>query len=512
MTKKNLITILLACMPFTVAISAERSYSDIKNVALNWAKMHQTKINYSIDKSSESTSMLYSQLKNETQNKAYHIVKLKPKGWVIVSGDDIVKPIIGYSLSSDISVNDTLPTNLVHWLKGVEKKINEAKNSGLDNSYYKNKWNKLTVDSKMLAVSSSEKQEQEPLEAIVQKGPLLSTTWNQGEYYNALCPADASASTSNGRTYVGCVATAMAQIMKYHAWPTTGQGDHSYIHDTYGELSADFTTTYNWSSMPNNVTSANNEVAKISYHSGVSVNMDYGPYGSGAYSSAAEGALINYFKYKTAGLVSATDKTATQWHNLLKADLDNGLPVYYDGSSSGSGGHAFICDGYKYEDDLKNYHFNWGWGGYADGWFAIGALNPEGNDFNDDNNAIFGITPDKRESTVVLDISESVQEGEFKDYSVSAKNEDQVNVLLSNLSADIDLYVRIGSNPTESEYDCRPWLSGTQDESCSITLNGDDNVHIGVHGYESGSYNLKATILRDATHTSITPIVLYLLQ
>ena len=154
---------------------------------------------------------------------------------------------------------------------------------------------------------------------------------NQSPYYNALCPYD---NTYGERTVTGCVATAMAQVMKYWNHPTTGTGFHSYNHDTYGTLSANFgSTTYQWSQMPNTVSSSNNAVATLMYHCGVSVDMDYDQVKpvvvglwllvrlSNCYASA-EDALKTYFGYKsTLQGVYKDDYTNTNWINLLKQNL-----------------------------------------------------------------------------------------------------------------------------------------------------------------------------------------------
>ena len=122
----------------------------------------------------------------------------------------------------------------------------------------------------------------------------------------------------------------MGQIMKYHNWPTTGTGSHSYTHSTYGTLSANFgATTYQWSSMPSSgrVTSYNSAVATLLYHVGVSVDMGYGPSSSGASPSKVSPALRNYFKYNAGSLESRSSYSDSAWEAKLRADLDAGRPV-----------------------------------------------------------------------------------------------------------------------------------------------------------------------------------------
>jgi hypothetical protein len=216
--------------------------------------------------------------------------------------------------------------------------------------------------------------------------PLVQTKWDQSPYYNNLCPYDNS---KGERTVTGCVATAMAQVMNYWEYPKKGTGFHSYNHSKYGTLNANFgSTTYDWANMPNELTSSSstvqkNAVATLMYHCGVSVDMDYNVSsegGSGAYvissrspvTHCTEYALKTYFGYKTSIQgVQKADYTTTNWKNLLKAELDASRPIVYAGF--GDGGHCFVCDGY---DNNDYFHFNWGWGGLYDGYFALNALIP----------------------------------------------------------------------------------------------------------------------------------------
>ncbi len=234
--------------------------------------------------------------------------------------------------------------------------------------------------------------------------PLVQTTWNQSPYYNDLCPYDNNAGEL---TVTGCVATAMAQVLKYWNFPTTGAGFHSYNDPKYGTQSADFgSTTYDWADMPLVLNGPNTSIATLMYHCGVSVNMTYGTAeagGSDAYvissqspiTNCAEYALKTYFGYPTTlnGQVRQNFDDNT-WKNMITTDLDASRPIIYAGFGSG-GGHCFVCDGY---DNNGLFHFNWGWQGQYDGYFDIDALNPEGlgigggtGGFNSGQQAIFGI-------------------------------------------------------------------------------------------------------------------------
>jgi hypothetical protein len=316
-------------------------------------------------------------------------------GFVIVSGDDIVKPILGYSSESDFDPNN-IPPQVAKWLEGYKDQIRYAIETEMQpTKEIEEAWEAL--------LNNKQPNSYRGFRSV---NPLVTTKWSQSPHYNALCPYDYSESE---RTVTGCVATAMAQIMKYHNYPANGKGIHSYNHSNYGTLTANFgSTTYNWTSMPTKVTSSNSAVATLMYHCGVSVDMNYDVAangGSGAFvissrspkTHCAEYALKTYFSYKSSLSGKERDNySETQWINLLQNELDNARPILYAGFGSG-GGHAFVFDGY---DNSDFFHVNWGWGGYYDGYFEVGALNPSGvgtgggtGGFNSGQQAIIGIEP-----------------------------------------------------------------------------------------------------------------------
>ena len=294
--------------------------------------------------------------------------------FVVMSADDCVQPILGYSLTNRF-VAEGMPENLRWWLQGYNDQIQDAKENALAASATaKAEWENLKNRHVSKATS----------DVIV--NPLLSTTWDQDYPYNYFCP---SASGGPGdHVYAGCVATATAQVLKYWDYPTTGNGSYTYTHPTYGEQTANFgETNYDWSNMPNSLSGSPSQtqieaVAKLIYHCGVAVDMNYGTGGSGASSHKVQNALINYFKYApSATYISRDGYETAKWIAFLKKELDEGRPMYYCGSNVNSG-HAFVCDGYRSDD---YFHFNWGWSGYDgsygsthgnNGYWAIGELSP----------------------------------------------------------------------------------------------------------------------------------------
>ena len=298
----------------------------------------------------------------------YYVFNFKSGGFVIVSADDAVNPILAYSYNGKLKEGKNNP-NLDYWLHNYSKEIKYIIDKKYDNSETLKKWNNI------LNKRFSTKTESKSVD------PLLTTTWSQGESYDDYCPEG---------TPTGCVATAMAQIMNYYEFPATGVSWHAYNHPTYGMQNAFFSkTNYDWANMPD--TSGSPAVALLMYHCGVSVDMNYAPDGSGAQSSDVPYALANYFKYsQSINYVEESNYTDSTWKNLLENELDNSRPIYYSAQDTSVGaGHAFVCDGYDAND---YFHFNWGWGGSANGYYAIGDLNP-GYNFNSDNDAVIGIKP-----------------------------------------------------------------------------------------------------------------------
>ena len=183
-----------------------------------------------------------------------------------------------------------------------------------------------------------------------------------------MCPEDAAGSC--GHVYVGCVAVSQAQVMKYHEHPPQGVDSSSYTHWVYGLQSVDYSAnSYDWTNMTDN--SSNAEVAKILYHCGVSVSMNYSPTGSGSYTSRVSTSLKKYFDYSLNNLFTyKSGYTEENWAKLLRAEIDAGRPLVYQGIRPGAG-HAFNIDGYEGTD---HFHLNWGWGGSSNGYFYLDEL------------------------------------------------------------------------------------------------------------------------------------------
>jgi len=329
-------------------------------------------------------------------------------GFIMVAADDRIEPVLAYSGEGSFDFNAISP-DARWWIEGYQNQITYVIEHGevaAEQEKAAQMWAGLQT---VTAAKSGERTTSSFPSSSVH---LLTTSWDQAPFYNYLCPVPGTSGTPTG-----CVATAMAQIMKYHSWPTVGTGYHSYT-STWGSynLSADFgNTVYNWSGMPTSLTSNNVSVGTLMKHAGVSVNMNYTTTssGSGAYTISlsspirycAEYALKTFFHYKTTirGLArsggpggSPGPISTVSWIATLKAEMDASRPVLYSGFGSG-GGHAWVCDGY---DGSNKMHFNWGWGGYGpNGYYTVDNIAPavgigggSGN-FNSDQDIIVGIAP-----------------------------------------------------------------------------------------------------------------------
>lgn len=313
-------------------------------------------------------------------NTVYYALDFADGGWVIVSSEDHVTPVLAYSYEG-LYTREDQPPQFIAWMEGYAKQIEYARRLALPaTESVKESWEHLkTNDPSILIADHSGKE----------VTPMLTSTWNQGNPYNFLCPADPSG--PGGHVYSGCVATAMAQVLYYYRWPVTGTGMHCYVPDGYPQQCADFeNTTYAWNEMLNSMVHKDTAMALLQWHCGIAVDMMYSPSGSGAFSEDAADALVSYFRYHpNTGLEYKDNYSEAAWANLLIENLDARRPMYYHGF--GSGGHAFNVDGYQGSD---YFHFNWGWGGSFNGYFYLNNLNPGGNNFTQGQGAIVNIYPD----------------------------------------------------------------------------------------------------------------------
>lgn len=362
-------------------------------------------------------------------------------GFLIVGADDLAPALLGYVPQGEFAY-DRAPAAMKWWLGQYESGISQA-----------------VAKAEKIAVAKTSRP------AVL---PLVTTTWNQNAPYNNMCP------TIGGQpTYTGCSATAMAQIMNYHQWPYMGFGSCKYTLEEKGlTVSAYFDDIYDWDNMLPDYSDGRysqeqaDAVAKLMYHCGASIKMDYGTDASGGGDWLIPFALNEHFDYDA----DVNDYwrmfySDAEWENMLYEELAAKRPTLYVGVTENQEGHAFVCDGY---DGNGLFHFNWGWGGSYDGYFTIhgaGALDPRGSGigggtvgygFNQQQRCIMGIK--KREGYHQPKVIMGCADGyvvECRDEAVTRDSELHLSGTIANYSADtvvVELGVKFVDEANGREY------------------------------------------------------------
>ena len=381
------IILLVVAVFFTVTLFAENvDQNKVQKIAKAFAAQR--------DRSAAQlqTDIVYSHPMPNKRDAAFYVVNIENSGFVIVSANDVAHPVIGYSFDRPWPTEGNIPPQITDYLDDLANQIEHAvgSNHHSPDRGIQTEWQEL------LAINPNNPPQ--PKGNRTQVGPLLTTTWDQGQYYNNMTPE-----TGNGHAVTGCVATAMAQIIKYHGYPTSGRGTHSYD-SNYGTLSVNFAeSNYDYANMPDALTNESsdaqvNAVSKLISDCGVAVNMGYTSGESSAYDQEARAALINFFKYSpNMSFAEKSFFSTEEWNTMLQTELNASRPVYYSGR--GTGGHAFVCDGYNTDG---YYHFNFGWSGAGnDSWYLLNAVEPLGMNFNSEQSAILGIAPDPNGNVIL---------------------------------------------------------------------------------------------------------------
>lgn len=389
MRSKHLHLLLLLLMMSLASFAGPRSFQQAKEIALRQA----AQLGISMDEASSAKAKSKRVKSVSGEVPAYYVFPNgEGKGFTVVSGDDRLPEVVGYSDKGTYD-EENLPSNYVGFMKAYEEMVGQLDNGD-------SRASASIAEAKALRSSGY----QQPTVA-----PLLgSIQWNQMTPYNKMCPMY----NSTDRSVTGCVATAMAQVMMYYQYPKTLQTDiPAYVsrtkHLSIPQINKG--ESYDWDNMlpqyasyePLNYTDAQAAaVAKLLYHCGVACEMDYGP-SSGA--NVTPAILSTYFGYDSDLMqdVYRDVFTLAEWSQIMDKELTAKRPILYSGRSS-DGGHEFVCDG---TDGNGLYHINWGWGGYQDGYFDVTILNPDKggagsgsapDGYNQYCSMIIGIAPDNR--------------------------------------------------------------------------------------------------------------------
>ena len=333
----------------------------------------------------------------------YYVVYLRPSGFVIVAADDLVEPIIGFV--AGYAYYDPSPENVLGAMVsrdlpsrvGAANKLESKLNHSSRNEHLtqkeltsktrplraRGKWRKFHTSAATRTTSVPDTMPAMYAAGIsdVRVAPLLASTWGQDDVYGVYCYNYYTPS----HYYDGCVATAMAQFMRYWQWPTAGIGAQTSRIYVNGN-SQNATTRggdalggpYNWSQMPLSpnrytTTTQREAIGALCYDAGVAVHMQYAPGGSGAYMSDAKNALVTTFRYGNAIIAgNGYSNIGANLGDMINPNLDSGNPVILAAWQSPNGaGHAFVADGYGYNSETLYHHLNLGWDGYEDAWYNL---------------------------------------------------------------------------------------------------------------------------------------------
>ena len=323
-------------------------------------------------------------------NPVYYIINFEPEGWVLISAQDVTKPVIGYS-STGSYMKQNQPESMRSWFQQIEDEIIHAVNT---TSKKHPEW-EITENESLQRIKRSPASE--PVE------PLIKVKFNQSRPFNTYCPSD-----NNGTSLVGCVAVAMAQAMTVSRHPARPNGSYSYFHTTYGNIYVNYDeqAPYNWDLIISG-SDGKLEAARLLYHCGVSVKMDYGVSGSGTQTTYIVNALKNYYSYAPSVKVFPRNTYQGDWEELLLNELNAGRAVVYSGNNGGVG-HAFNLDGH---DGNYMYHVNWGWGGANNGYYTIDGMKDGDQIYTQNQQMIVGIRPPSEAPSDILLTNMSVKEG-----------------------------------------------------------------------------------------------------
>lgn len=447
---------LLLLMMSLASFAGPRSFQQAKEIALRQA----AQLGISMDETSSAKAKSKRVKSVSGEVPAYYVFPNgEGKGFTVVSGDDRLPEVVGYSDKGTYD-EENLPSNYVGFMKAYEEMVGQLDNGD-------SRASASIAEAKALRSSGY----QQPTVA-----PLLgSIQWNQMTPYNNMCPKY----NGSDRSVTGCVATAMAQVMMYYQYPKTLQTDiPAYVTKKYGIAIGRINKgeIYDWDNMlpqyasyePLNYTDAQAAaVAKLLYHCGAACEMDYGP-SSGA--NVTPAILSTYFGYDSDLMQDLTRDafTLAEWSQIMDKELSAKRPILYSGRSS-DGGHEFVCDG---TDGNGLYHINWGWGGYQDGYFDVTILNPDKggagsgsapDGYNQYCSMIVGIAPDNgKVDEPLVDVAPVVMIGNGNSslgFQMSTRNKVTdtfgviTNNLLSNQSAkDFTGYFAYGIQQADGTY------------------------------------------------------------
>jgi hypothetical protein len=278
------------------------------------------------------------------------------KGFVIISADDIARPVLGYSTDAELTPDGALPLPMEQWLASMGSQIRQAQENGIQQSAeVADQWDESSMGSIVVKLQTAE--------------------WGQRAPFNDQCPLD-----GDERSFTGCVPMAYAILMRYYKYPQAGKGNtQAYVTESNGlsVASRNLEHTYDWDNMPLTYTSEEysttqaNNVATLLADIGAAIQVNYSSNGTGGWPGRGE--LFSKFDYYPGTTRLKDLYTAGEWDEMMRKELDMNRPIIYTAEDTDAEGHCFLLDGYT-EDGY--FSVNWGWSGKYNGFFTLDALTP----------------------------------------------------------------------------------------------------------------------------------------
>ena len=312
---------------------------------------------------------------------AFYVFNREGGGFVIISGDDAAVPVLGFSETGTFRT-EGMPENIRHWFDGYTAQINYLRNIG--------------EQQRPAGAALWEKAFRDGIRQYNPVKRVETPSWGQSNPFNSLCPV-----VDGGRSVTGCVCTALCEVMFIHQWPLTTKGDllpdYSYTTDKNNNQTItghNLSTSYDWANIKRSYKGSYSDaeataVATLMHDVGVMLQSEYNSTGTGAYAEIIPSMVIKYMDYDSSAFAAYREEySAKDWCDLIRRDIDAGLPVLYGGDGQG-GGHEFVVDGYATED---YFYINWGWNGDDNAYFKISSFMVDRNyDFRFNSSAVFNL-------------------------------------------------------------------------------------------------------------------------
>jgi len=387
-TLLSLVVLVQIAMFFAKPISIDQS----ETVGLNWCKQ------WNFPNSGIASIDI---ITNKDKTSCIYLLHLKPSGFIFISGDDKVKPIMGYNLNLNINkskLNYQINDMIDRWLK----KIDEINSNSIEATLYNQSWRHLLTDTSTFVPRDNTRDTLIP----------FNVHWNSGEPYDNQTPVQ-----SGEHVYPGCATVALSQMLKYWNYPLVGQGTHTNSCEL-GNYTVNFGQThYDWYEMPPSLSSGSpqseiNETSKLIYNCGVAINANWGNESEANFSDVLN-ALEDHFRYNTSAqhITKLLITPWSSWYNSLTTELNAGRPLIY-GGVSGNTGHAYIIHGFQTYSDEPAFYINLGWGNEdnCDGYYFLDdgtpiIPNPDFDNLTYYNSpeAIIGIQPLNAQQTIYVE-------------------------------------------------------------------------------------------------------------